>query len=153
MKNRFLHKNGRISNQSTLSRQPDKLLQCMQHGDGTTSLTLHPEQEIRALKGGPSYWWHLRRSSRTSFPSLALREKSPRARNTGSNKEWRLKNVKSGNEIGITTTFTRHNFHFCFIHHQERRAQSAKLRTWFVHNNIWMSKSSQNLGPPDLPWK
>jgi len=84
----------RLSNQSMPPRQPDKLLQRMQDNDGITSPTLHPEQEIRALEGGPPHRWHPRTSFRASFTCLVLREESLRARNTDPAKSENCKTRK-----------------------------------------------------------
>ena len=62
---RFFHKGDsqirnllHLSSQSMPLRQPDELLQGMHDSDDITSLTLHPEQEIRALEGGALCQWH-----------------------------------------------------------------------------------------------
>jgi len=49
----------------------------MQDSNGITSLTLYPEQEIKAPEEGRPHWWHPRMSSRASFPCLASREEYP----------------------------------------------------------------------------
>jgi len=92
-------------------------------------------------------------SSRASFPCHALRKESPRTRDMGPGQEWRLQDKKDGDGIGIHLRYRLGQSPICHIHHRERRSHSTKLRTWFVHDSIWMSKSSQSWCPPDLPWQ
>ena len=75
----------------------------VQDSDAITSLAPHSEQEVKAPERGALHRWHPRASSHASFPCLALKRESPRARVTGSSLEWRLQDKMGGD--GIRSTF------------------------------------------------